>query len=676
MSASTVTSPADAAGDELLVIQGLTVTQLRPARTLVRDVSLTLGRGQTLGIVGESGSGKSLTARSIVGLLPAGLRAGGSGRFDGIPLIGSSERVYRTLRGPRISLLLQDPFTMLNPLQTAGTHIAESLPAGTSRGRRVRREEVTRRLAEVGLGPEVADRYPFELSGGMRQRVALAAALAGDPELLIADEPTTALDVTTQSEVLSLLRRIQTARGMALILITHDLRVAFSVCDRIQVMYAGSVVERAPAVHLQSGPLHPYSLGLMLSDPPLDRYVDTLRSIPGSVPTPDAVRTSCAFADRCTWAEPECRTSFPPLATVDPDHQSSCRRIGTIRLDLQEAVTHFEQASALPPRPAVGRQLLTVNEVRKSFRSSGLVGRARTATALNGVSLEVGEAESVGLVGETGSGKSTIARSVLGLSSVDSGRIELGGIDISAGRRRSREDLRRLRQLVQVVFQDPYASLNPALSVGDTLGEALSLRDTASDDPAADDGAGPGGVAELLGLVGLPAGYADRRPAALSGGERQRVAIARAIAVRPKLLICDEPVAALDVSAQAQVLELLRSIRQRYSMAMLFITHDLSVVRQMADRLVVLYRGEVVETGATASVLDNPQHAYTRRLIAAVPGRQQAGAAAEADLDSNADRDSADDRGNTDDEAGTGDGAGAGDADDSLVRDTTRAPIH
>jgi len=598
----------------LLAVDRLSVTAgpaHRP-RTLVRDVSFRLGRGQTLGIVGESGSGKSLTARALIGLLPAGLRAAGSVSFDGRELVGARGRAWRGVRGSRISLLLQDPFTMLNPLQTAGTHLAETLTAAARRDRGRRQEEVARRLVEVGLAADVAERYPFQLSGGMRQRVALAAALARDPELLIADEPTTALDMTTQAEVLALLKTIQQRRGMSLILITHDLRVAFSVCDQIQVMYAGSVLEGAPAAALAAAPAHPYSLGLLLAEPPVTHYVDQLTAIPGSVPPADAVAGTCAFAARCRWVRPECTAARPPLAAVGTYRTSACLRLDQIRGELHDALSPLGKPAVQPPiTAAVGVPLVTLAGVRKTYCTSKLVGRARTTTALDGVSLQIGDGESVGLVGETGSGKTTIARVILGLTTPDEGRIDLAGIDVSDYRRLDRARLRHVRRLVQVVFQDPYASLNPARSIGATLREVLVIRGDVTDHRRE--------VADLLSQVGLPASYAQRRPVALSGGERQRVAIARAIALRPRLLICDEPVAALDVSAQAQVLELIRGIRRRHGMSLLFITHDLSVVRQMSDRIIVLYRGQVAENGDTATVLDTPQHPYTRQLLDAVP---------------------------------------------------------
>ncbi len=598
----------------LLDVRQLSVTAGPPQRprTLVREVTFQLDRGQALGIVGESGSGKSLTARAMIGLLPTGLRALGTVTFDGRQLIGAHGRAWRAVRGSRISLLLQDPFTMLNPLQTAGVTLAESLPAAARRDRSRRRAEIARRLDEVGLGAEVAGRYPFQLSGGMRQRAALAAALARDPDLLIADEPTTALDVTTQAEVLALLADIRQRRGMSLVLITHDLRVAFSVCDQIQVMYAGSVLEQAPAADMAAAPAHPYSLGLLLAEPPITHYVDRFTTIPGNVPQADTVAGTCAFAPRCQWAQPDCAATRPALVTVAPHHRSACLRLGEIHTELRAALASVAAPSGAPPARGASTPIVTVTGLSKTYRASKLLGRAPVTTALDGVSLQIGEGESVGLVGETGSGKTTIARTLLGLTTPDAGRIDLAGMDVSDYNRLSRIRRRQARRLVQAVFQDPYASLNPALSIGGTLREVLDIRGDVTDPRRA--------IADLLGQVGLPGSYARRRPAALSGGERQRVAIARAIALRPRLLICDEPVTALDVSAQAQVLELLREIRRHRGMSMLFISHDLSVVRQMADRIVVLYHGQIVEAGDTARVLGTPQHPYTKQLLKAVPG--------------------------------------------------------
>ncbi|MEV3984321.1 ABC transporter ATP-binding protein [Nonomuraea sp. NPDC049758] len=558
-------------------------------RVLVDGVDLTVAAGETVGLVGESGSGKSLTARALVGLLPRGLRAEGSVEVGGAQLVGASERLLRGVRGRRISLLMQDPFAMLNPLCTAGAHIAETLRGRTSR------QEIARRLAEVGIDdPAVAGRYPFQLSGGMRQRVALAAALAGDPELLVADEPTTALDATTQHEILALLRRVQEARGMGVLLITHDLRVAFAVCDRVAVMYAGRVVEQGPGPELAAEPAHPYTAGLLAALPSAERTLERLVGIPGAVPRAGAVTGVCAFATRCDRAADACTAARPPLRPIGPDRLSACVHdtAGAARVELREA--------APPAAPAAGEPLLHIEDLRKRYGAH---------TALGGVSLHVNPGETVGLVGESGSGKTTLARSVLGLITPDGGRIRLAGLDVTDRAALDPRERARVHRLVQCVFQDPSTSLNPAMTVGATLAEAIARAAPADRI----------GVGELLELAGLPAAYAARRPKALSGGERQRVAIARALAVRPALLICDEPVASLDVSVQAHVLELLRGIGRELGTGMLFITHDLAVVRQVAARTVVLLKGAVVEEGTTSAVLDAPGHDYTRRLVAAVP---------------------------------------------------------
>uniref|UniRef100_A0AAU2A3V1 ABC transporter ATP-binding protein n=1 Tax=Streptomyces sp. NBC_00093 TaxID=2975649 RepID=A0AAU2A3V1_9ACTN len=582
------------------------------ARTLVRDVGFDLTAGRTLGIVGESGSGKTLTARAVMGVLPDGLRPEGEVLFDGISLLGRRERELRPLRGDRLAMVLQDPFTSLNPLQTVHTHLWESLAPAVRRNRAAASAEVARRLREVGLDPDaVAGRYPFQLSGGMRQRVAIAAALARDPELLVADEPTTALDVTTQAEILALLRRLQTDRGMALVLITHDLRVAFSVCDRVLVMYAGSVLEDAPAAALDRAPQHPYSLGLLLAEPPVSRYVDRLVSVPGQVPSADSVADVCAFADRCEWRHDDaCTTARPALVSRTADRASACVRIDEIGDAIRQRRLRPANPGTPPSAPG-GEPLLVVSGLTKTYRTRSM-GKRET-TAVRDVSFELREGESLGLVGESGSGKTTIARCVLGLTTPTTGTIRLGDLDVTDYGRLSRGDHRTARRTVQVVFQDPYSSLNPRLTVGTALREAVAVRREGAVDPVRR-------AAELLELVGLPALFARKHPSALSGGERQRVAIARALAVRPRLLICDEPVAALDASVQAQILELLRELRTTYGTSLLLITHDLSVVRQMTDRAVVLRAGEIVESGETPTLLDAPGHPYTQRLLASIPG--------------------------------------------------------
>jgi peptide/nickel transport system ATP-binding protein len=585
--------------DLLLDVDGLDISV--GDRLLVRGVALQLRAGESVGLVGESGSGKSLTARALVSLLPPGLSASGSIRFNGEsinPNGRSSEH-----RGGSIALLMQDPFTMLNPMMTAGAHIAETLrSAGRTDGSID--AEVTRRLAEVGISdPAVAHRYPFELSGGMSQRVALAAALANDPALLVADEPSTALDATTQHEVLELLRGIQRQRGMGLVLITHDLRLAFSVCDRVLVMYAGSIAESAASAAMRDAPLHPYTAGLLESMPSIEHYQSDLGGMHGSVPATSTVLDRCAFADRCAHRQDACISGAPPLVEVSTGRWSSCIRSH----ELERTLAAANSGDDRPAPPAAASPVLTVTDLRKTYRAKG-----GDHVALGGISFRLGEGEAVGIVGESGSGKTTIARCILGLTTPTGGRIDLGGIDVTDRTALSREQRRDATQRLQCVFQDPYSTLNPMHTVGYTLREALEHGTQRVDDP---DGA----VASLLQRVGLASDLATRRPSALSGGQRQRVAIARALAMDPAVLLCDEPVAALDVSVQAQVLALLRALHRENGTSLLFISHDLGVVRQVTDRIMVLYRGEIVEQGATDAVLDDPQHEYTQRLVASMP---------------------------------------------------------
>ncbi|SEL65567.1 ABC transporter ATP-binding protein [Nonomuraea pusilla] len=573
----------------MIRVDGLTVRQPATGRTLLSGVSFEAGPGESVAIVGESGSGKSLTVRALLGLLPSGLEAGGEVHVAG-RRVDDDPRALRRMRGGTVSLLMQDPFTLLNPLRRAGRQIADGLPRGADAA-----AEVPRLLAEVGLPADVAGRYPFQLSGGMRQRVGLAAALAAAPRVLVADEPTTALDATTQREVLALIRRVQRERDMTFLLITHDLRLAFSMCERVIVMYAGRVMEMAGAAELRREQRHPYTRALLAAEPPADRRLAVIPSVPGSVPAHDAVAGGCGFADRCAYATPECRAGVPELrAEPGSGRLSACVRAAGL-----PAAPPPPPGVTAPARPAA-EPVLTVRDLRKTYP-----GGARPA--LGGVGLTVAPGEIVAVVGESGSGKTTLARCVTGLERPDSGSITLGGLDCSDYAAMDRRAVRLARRTAQMIFQDPYSTLNPARTVGATLKEALAA-----------DGR-PQDVGALLELVGLDPALARLRPANLSGGQRQRVAIARAVAGEPALLVCDEPVSALDVSVQAQILTLLAGLRERLSMGMLFITHDLAVVRQLADRLYVLRAGECVESGAVDAVLDAPAHPYTRELLASVP---------------------------------------------------------
>lgn len=594
--------------DQLLTVRGLSIHREDRA-TLLDSLDLDIAAEESVGIVGESGSGKSLTARAIMGLLPPGLAAAGKVEFNGQTVLGATTEM-ESLRGPGMTMVLQDPFTSLSPLRRCERQITDG-PRLRSLPRQERRREAIRRLAEVGISePRVAQNFPFQLSGGMRQRVALAAALASDPELLIADEFSTALDATTQKDILLLLDRIRAERGMALLMITHDLRMAFSICDRVYVMYAGSVLEVGEASSVERDPLHPYTQGLLLSEPAPDAPRKQLHEMPGRVPPADDVLERCAFADRCEYAEAECRSGRPALRRLD-GRWTACRRIEEIhdRLRVRRERAGTEGArSAEPSSGGSGRRVLTVEGMGKRFPD----GRSGELVALASVDLHLEEGETLGIVGESGSGKTTLARCIVGLEQPSAGRMDLLGRSFSSWADLKVGERKDLRRLIQYVFQDPYSSLNPKLSVGSVLAEATRIAGVDAADRE---------VERLLDLVQLPTDYAGRKPAALSGGERQRIAIARTLAVRPEVIICDEVVSALDVSVQAQVLNLLRDIQENLGVSYVFISHDLAVVRHIADRVCVMLHGEVVEEGDTGAVIGRPQNPYTRTLLAAVPGR-------------------------------------------------------
>ncbi len=598
--------------DDLEVVSRIGQT----TNTIVSELSLSVARGETVGIVGESGSGKSMTARALMRLLPAGVEARGSVVYAGRDLLSLSEQAMQRMRGSELGLVMQDPFTMLNPLVPCGRHIDEGLRlnAGRTLRRDERRRETLRRLAEVGIeDPAVAERYPFQLSGGMRQRVGIAAALARDPALLIADEPSTALDATTQSEILRLLRSLQESRALGVILITHDLRVAFSICDRVYVLYAGSVLEVGAAPALEAEPFHPYTLGLLLSEPPGDRRVAQLIAIEGSVPKSGELASGCSFAPRCAWAAAACSERRPELRAVEPGRVTACIRLDEIRPGMSETRRVAARRDDPPDPGELGAPVVRIEGLVKEFAGRSSSGKGARHTALAGVSLDIRSGESVGLVGESGSGKTTLARCLVGLETPTAGTLTIDGVPATSYERLTSDQRRQLRRTIQMIFQDPYSSLNPVLTVGATLKEALAVSDRRP-------GRLDAGVTALLRRVGLPAEYAGRKPVALSGGERQRVAIARALAVEPKVLVCDEPVSALDVSVQAQILNLFKELRDELNMTYLFVSHDLTVVRQMVETVHVLYRGEIVESGPVDEVLGQPQHWYTVKLLDSMPG--------------------------------------------------------
>ena len=583
-------------------MNALELTDLRvvgAAGPIVARMDLAVEPGRTVALVGESGSGKSMTAKAMIGLLPRGVTAMGTMRLgDTVVDLAGGGAALQAHRGRRISLLLQNPFTSLSPVHRCGRQIAAALPPALRTD-----AEVLRRLEEVDLPARVATQYPFELSGGMRQRVALAASLAADPEVLIGDEPTTALDVTTQREVLDLVARIQRERSMALVLITHDLGVARERADRILVMYAGRTVEEGPGSLVFTAPLHPYTAGLRDSEPPLDDRLQRLPAIPGSVPRVWDIPQGCVFAPRCALADDHCRADEPTLSNressvpvadrgVEPSAGSGAdRRVACWKPLSAGERTQPPAVIADVAGDATGDELVVVSGLTRRFGPD-------LPPALDDVSITVRIGEAVGIVGESGSGKTTLARCLVHLEHADSGTIDW------------RDGGERSARRAQIVFQDPTSALNPSMTIGAALTEALHA-----------GGRHRSEVAGLLEMVGLPLSYAQRRPSGLSGGEQQRVAIARAIAPQPRLLICDEPVSSLDVSVQAQILNLMNDLLEQLGIALLFITHDLAVVRQVVQRVYVMHQGRVVESGVMDELIRAPQDDYTRELFASVPGR-------------------------------------------------------
>ena len=563
------------------------------AGPIVSGVSFEVPLGATLGIVGESGSGKSLTARALSGLLPSGVVA--SGRViigeRAIELPGTPT-AWRELRGHGVTLILQDPFTSLSPSHRCGAQIAWGLRERTAaggRGRRLARrdvrEAVARLLEDVNLSERVASRYPGELSGGMRQRVAVAAALAAGPVLMVADEPTTALDASNQRDVLELLARLQREHGMGMVLISHDLGMVRDVADEVLVMYAGRAVEHGPTSAVLDKPAHPYTAALRDSELPLAERLERLIAIPGRVPAPGERLAGCAFAPRCRFALDSCSQADVTLAPLPDGRLVACLVSSG---PLEAARPRVVEETTAPATDVV----LRVENLVKSFPG---------VLALAGVSLEVPAGGSVGIVGESGSGKTTLARCVAGLDVPDSGRLVFRELELTSRTRTVSQ--------VQMVFQDPYSALNPKIRVGPALAEAARAAGRRIEQRSPE---------ELLELVGLPTDYARKYPRELSGGERQRVAIARSLAPGPELLVCDESVSALDVSVQAQVLNLLTDLRSQLGLCLLFISHDLAVVRQVSDSIHVIKAGRIVESGRTHEVLATPGHEYTRQLISAL----------------------------------------------------------
>ena len=544
--------------DNILEVRDLKVAF--DGRTVVESVNFSLRRGTTLGIVGESGSGKSVSTLALMGLLPKNATVSGSAVLEGSELLTLDEEGFRGIRGKRISMIFQEPMTSLNPVQKCGAQVVEMLRQHEEVTAQDARERVIELFSEVLLPrPEkIFDSYPHEISGGQKQRVMIAMALVNKPDILIADEPTTALDVTVQKTILELLRDLQEKHGTSIIFITHDLGVIAQVADEIMVMYRGKVMEQGPAAEILHNPKEPYTKGLLACRPPLEDK-------PRRLPTVEEYLEGERYAG----------------ATTDSD------------------------ASPLSPHPS---PLLSVKDLSVTYTlKRNFFGKpVQTLKGVDGVTFDIMEGETLGLVGESGCGKSTLGRALLRLIEHSSGSVSYRSKPLDT---LSSKEMRALRPKLQIIFQDPYSSLNPRITIGDAIREPLTVH----------GGGDRSKVLELTEQVGLRAEWYSRYPHELSGGQRQRVCIARALILQPELVICDESVSALDVSVQAQVLNLLNDLKEKYHYTYLFITHDLSVVHYMADRIMVMQKGKIVESGTPDDLFHNPQTDYTRTLIDAIP---------------------------------------------------------
>ncbi len=654
----------DGRAGSLLEVQGLRSEIRQRARTVraVDGVSFAVAAGETVGIVGESGCGKTMTALSIMRLLPPGGRiAAGSVRFDGRELATADQATIRQVRGNEIGMVFQDPMTSLNPTMTIGNQIASPVRLHRGLSRRAARARAAEVLALVGMPRplERLDEFPHQLSGGLRQRAMIAMALSCEPKLLIADEPTTALDVTIQAQILDLIDRLKDELSMAVILVTHDLGVIAGRADRVLVMYAGKVVEAAATTTLFSEMRHPYTGALLASIPHLDQDKSQhLYSIPGLPPDLGAEQSGCRFAPRCAFVADRCRSEEPVLTSsvaegegtppsgAGGEHIVAChfpqptsvdelaaraagRSGGAGRAEprplpapaggavavagspVEQDVAEHGPDEARPAAPA--EAILTFAEVHKVFpvRGRGLLRRPVGVThAVSGVSLEVRRGETFGLVGESGCGKTTLGRMAVALDAPSAGQVVFDGHDLSS---LSRSRLRVVRRGAQLMFQDPYASLDPRMQVGEIVAEPLAVRNA---EPAAERRRI---VARLIDEVGLPRAALERYPHEFSGGQRQRVGLARALALNPALIVADEPVSALDVSIRSQILNLMKRLQATHGLTYVVISHDLSVIRYLADRVGVMYLGKLVETGRADEVYARPAHPYTAALLEAIP---------------------------------------------------------
>jgi peptide/nickel transport system ATP-binding protein len=594
---------------------------------LVRAIDglrLTIQRGETFALVGESGCGKSMTALALMRLLPDNGRVlAGRVELEGTDTLGLSERAMREVRGGRIGMIFQEPATSLNPVMKVGAQIVEAIETHTDLRGEAARLKAIDWLQRVGI-PEPErriDEYPFRMSGGQKQRVMIAMTLATEPDFLVADEPTTALDVTIQKQILDLLRDLQREQGMGLLLITHDLAVVSGMAQRVALMYAGQIVEVATAAEFFSTPKHPYAQALLRALPDADRRGEPLTAIAGTVPALTQEFTGCRFAPRCASVMPHCANTMPTLDALTPTRSVRCLLYvkGASQTTVRPDKAQGTLAASVTAGP--GKTLLEVKDLRVRFpiRKGFLQRTAGYFDAVAGVSFDIGAGSTLALVGESGCGKTTAGKAIVQLlrkQAVIEGQALLQGKNLFA---LDDQALKAARRDIQIIFQDPYASLDPRMRVFEVLEEGLvALR------PEMDAAARRAHLERLTDQVGLRRESLDRYPHEFSGGQRQRIAIARALAVQPKLIVCDEPTSALDVSVQAQILNLLESLQRELGLSYLFITHNIGVVEYIADEVAVMQAGRIVEQGPSDQVLGAPAHAYTRTLLAAVPRLQAA----------------------------------------------------
>lgn len=594
---------------EILNVKNLCVQIGRQrALTAVSEVSFALHSGECFALVGESGCGKSLTALSLMRLLPQGVFISrGEVRLHGSDLMCITESEMQQVRGARMAMIFQEPATSLNPVMSVGEQIVEAVRLHENLTRPQARQRALEWLRRVGLDdPErKIDAFAHELSGGQKQRVMIAMALACNPDVVVADEPTTALDVTRQAQILDLLKELQKERGIALLLITHDLALVRQYADRVGLMYAGQIVEQSSVEAFFSHPCHPYARLLLSAVPSADKSARTLTGIAGTVPELSNMPQGCRFAPRCPLAKSECLRRCPDMQTVSSGREVRCLHPkGVISTESGQVVS----------LPKTRETVLKLEDVSVTYSAAGgLFSRGRTFDAVQGASLELARGRTLALVGESGSGKTTLGKAALGLleNAVVTGRVQIAGEEAFDVRGRFK---RHLRSCAQIVFQDPFASLDPRMSVGELVGEGiLALRPEISKSQVRSE------VSRLLDRVGLPESAANRLAHEFSGGQRQRIAIARALAVNPAVVVCDEPTSALDVSVQAQILNLLREIQAADGVSYLFITHNFAVVEFMAHEVAVMQKGRIVESGSASDVLTHPTHPYTQALLAAVP---------------------------------------------------------